>query len=255
MTYGLAPIRRIVDAILEAGQEVQLHIHPNWAAARAGDRGRVQVRHQLNDYAPDEQRALIEGATALLVAAGAPEPIAFRAGSYAADDHTLAALKSLGFEYDSSHNGAHQPRLSRIGLPAEWIAPVTREVVEVPVTLIQDAPGSLRTMQVCALSAGEMRGALEHAAREDHAAVTIVSHSFELATRDGTRPNAVHVRRFDALCATLDEMRDALPTTHFTDRPVLPLGREDRPLAPRKLRTRWRQAEQLWSNWVEERAA
>ena len=108
---------------------------------------------------------------------------------------------------------------------------------------------------VATLSAAEARAALEHAAREGHAAVTIVSHSFELANRAGTRPNAVHVRRFEALCETLAEMRDALPTMHFVDRPALALDRDDAPLAPSALRTRRRQLEQLWSNWVEERAA
>lgn len=255
MTYGLDPIRRIVDTVLDAGQEVQLHIHPNWTAARAGDRGRVEVRHELNDYRYAEQLALIAGAAALLEAAGAPRPVAFRAGSYAADDDTLAALAEVGFAYDSSHNGACQPWPSRVGLPARWIAPVKRGVVEVPVTLIEDAPGRLRTAQICALSQGEMRAALEHAAANGHAAVTLVSHSFELANREGTRPNAIHVRRFDALCRTLARMRDVLPTVHFADRPRLPLTQDDAPLGPNALRTRWRQAEQLWSNWVEERAA
>ena len=53
----------------------------------------------------------------------------------------------------------------------------------------------------------------------------------------------------------LAERREAMPTTHFADRPPLALDRDDRPLGPSGLRTRWRQAEQLWSNWVEERAA
>jgi hypothetical protein len=84
--------------------------------------------------------------------------------------------------------------------------------------------------------------------------VTIVSHGFELANRQGNRANAVHVRRFEALCATLDAMRDALPTCHFGDRPPLALGQDDRPLARDPIRRGLRQAEQLWSNWVEERA-
>jgi hypothetical protein len=53
----------------------------------------------------------------------------------------------------------------------------------------------------------------------------------------------------------LAERRGALETAHFADRPEMALGRADRPLAPSVLRTRLRQAEQLWSNWVEERAA
>ena len=85
--------------------------------------------------------------------------------------------------------------------------------------------------------------------------MTIVSHSFELANRAGTRPNHVHLRRFEALCAALDARRDLLPTRCFADTPPLPLDRADQPLGPHRLRTGWRQAEQLWSNWVEERAA
>jgi hypothetical protein len=255
LVFGLAPIRRMIDAILGAGQEIQLHLHPHWTAARSDDAGASHGRFQLYEHSYGEQLALIEGATGLLVAAGAPPPIAFRAGSYAANDDTLAALATLGFAYDSSHNGAEAPGGSRISLPARQIAPVSRELVEVPVTVIEDSPGSLRTFQLCALSAGEAYDALEHAAVSAHAAVTIVSHGFELANRAGTRANMVHVRRFEALCTLLREMRDVLPTTQFAGRPALALGQDDQPLGPDALRTRWRQAEQLWSNWVAERVA
>jgi len=254
LIFGLEPTRRIVETILDAGQEVQLHLHPNWAGAKAGDHGNSHSRFELIDYGLEEQRDLIAGASDLLVAAGAPRPIAFRAGSYGANDDTLRVLAGLGFAYDSSHNGAEPD--SKIGLAATHIAPVRREgLIEVPVTLIEDRPGALRNFQICALSAGEMHAALEHAVDADHAAVTIVSHGFELANRAGTRPNAVHVRRFDALCELLQERAATLPTTHFADRPALRLGQADAPLAPNALRTRWRQAEQLWSNMVEERAA
>lgn len=253
LTYGLDLVRRMVDSVLSAGQEVQLHLHPNWSAARPGDRGEVQVRFELCDYSIDEQRGLIAGAADLLVAAGAPRPIAFRAGSYAANDDTLAVLAELGFHYDSSQNGAFQPWPSKIGLDARRIAPVRREVIEVPVTVIEDAPGSLRTAQICALSTGEMRAMLDHAATRAHVAVTIVSHSFELANRAGRRANAVHVRRFDALCAMLADRRDTLPTRWFSDLPDLALDGQDEPLGRNAVRRRWRQAEQLWSNWVEER--
>jgi hypothetical protein len=254
LVFGLEPTRRIVATILEAGQEVQLHLHPNWAGAKADDQGASHGRFELVDYTLEEQRDLIAGATDLLVAAGAPRPIAFRAGSYGANEDTLRALAGLGFAYDSSHNGAEPD--SAIGLAATHIAPVRRGgLIEVPVTLIEDRPGALRNFQICALSAGEMHAALDHAVHEDHAAVTIVSHGFELANRAGTRPNAIHVRRFEALCALLQDCASALPTVHFADRPALRLDQADVPLAPNALRTRWRQAEQLWSNMVEERAA
>jgi peptidoglycan/xylan/chitin deacetylase (PgdA/CDA1 family) len=256
MVFGLEPMRRVVDAILDAGQEVQLHLHPNWAGAKAGDKGASHARFELIDYTLEEQQALISGARDLLLAAGAPMPVAFRAGSYGANDDTLRALSALGFVYDSSHNGSEHPWPSAIDLPVRQIAPVMREgLVEVPVTVIEDRPGGLRNFQICALSAGEMRAALDHALDQDHAVVTIVSHGFELANRGGTRPNGVHVRRFEGLCELLAERRYVLPTMHFADRPGLRLDRDDAPLSPHPLRTRWRQAEQLWSNMVEERAA
>lgn len=252
--FGMDPIRRMVETILTAGQEVQLHLHANWTGATRGDRGATFGHFALYRYSLAEQVDLLVQARDLLIAAGAPAPIAFRAGSYAANDDTLTALASLGFVYDSSHNGAEAPAMSQIGLSPRQVAPIERGVIEVPVTVIEDSPGRLRTFQLCALSVGESYDALEHAAVSGHAAVTIVSHGFELANRRGTRPNAVHVRRFKSLCANLEEMRSVLPTMHFADRPELPLDRADAPLAPDRLRKRWRQAEQLWSNWVAERA-
>ncbi|MGN7159952.1 polysaccharide deacetylase [Sphingomonas sp. SAFR-052] len=253
--YGMAAIAPTVEAILAAGQEVQLHLHPNWAGAALADRRRAHV-FELVDLSRQEQQDLLGEARDLLGAAGAPDPVAFRAGSYSANDVTLDALAALGFAYDSSHNGAHHPWPSMIALLPDVIAPVAhRGLIEVPVTTIAMPGGGRRHFQICALSAAEMRAALAHAAAQNHAAVTIVSHGFELANRSGTRANAVHVRRFEALCRTLAKHADRLPTTHFRDRPALRLGQDDRPLPASALRTRWRQAEQLWSNWIEERAA
>lgn len=252
MLFGPEPMKRIVGAILEAGQEVQLHLHPNWAEVAVGS---SPSRFELVDFSEDEQRGLIFAASELLEAAGAPQPVAFRAGSYSADDATLRALATLGIRYDSSHNGAEHPWPSNISLPVRQIAPLPHQgVIEVPVTVIEDRPGALRNFQICALSVSEMQAALNHAARHQHAAVTIVGHSFELANRAGTRPNAVHVRRFDALCALLEASAAILPTTHFADAKLV-LGQEDEPLGPSTLRTGWRYAEQLWSNLIAERAA
>lgn len=256
MVFGLDAIRPIIDLILAAQQDVQLHLHPNWAGARRDDAGASHGRFELIDYTLDEQRALIAGARDLLKACGAADPVAFRAGSFAANDDTLRALAELGFRYDSSHNGADAPWPSAIGLSSRHIAPVMRcGVREVPVTLIEDTPGHLRQFQVCAVSQGEARAALEHALAERHEAVTIVSHGFELANRTGSRANGVHVARFDALCAMLADARETLPTTLFRDLPEFAGSGEPTLLGPNALRTCWRQAEQLWSNWIEERAA
>ncbi|WP_085808601.1 polysaccharide deacetylase [Sphingomonas sp. TZW2008] len=253
--YGIAPFERIVAAVLSAGQEVQLHCHPNWVGASLDDRA-AHGSFEMIDLSANAQREMLAEAAALLVNAGAPAPIAFRSGSYSANDDTLAALAANGITYDSSHNGAHHPWPSAIGLPPSRIAPVVRNgVIEVPVTVIEDRPGTWRNFQICALSADEMRAAIDHGIAHGHVATTIVGHSFELATRAGVAANRVHVPRFEALCALLATRRDVAPTAHFADRPPLPLDRDDRPLPASAWRRGKRQAAQLWSNLVAERAA
>ncbi len=253
--YGLDPFRRIVDAVLAAGQEVQLHLHPNWTGAARDDRG-AHASFELIDFSAHGQRELLREAAELLVAAGAPAPVAYRSGSYSANDDTLAALAANGIRYDSSHNGAHHPWPSAIGLPPSQIAPVARRgVIEVPVTVIEDRPGIWRNFQICALSTGEMRAALDHAIAKGHVATTIVGHSFELANRAGVAANSVHVTRFVQLCELLSARSNAAPTAHFADQPAMALDRSDAPLPASLWRRGRRQAEQLWSNLVAERAA
>jgi hypothetical protein len=243
----------MVEPILEAGQDVQLHLHPCWHnVARGQVDGGV---FELNAFEAEEQLDLIRAARDLLVQAGATEPIAFRAGGYAADSRTIGALRALGFAYDSSHNGCEHPDPSALPLAPSQIAPVELDgVVEIPVGQIEDSAGRLRHLQLCALSTEEMKAALLHASAEHHPVVTIVTHSFELATRGGERPNLTVCRRFERLCAFLAERRDELPTAWFSDLAGVPLGRAARPLPRRVVRTARRLVEQAWSNTVYERA-
>ncbi|HEY0411885.1 MAG TPA: polysaccharide deacetylase family protein [Allosphingosinicella sp.] len=209
--YGIEPVRRMVETVLARGQEVQLHLHPFWAAAS----GPV---FELTGLPESEQRAHVEQARALLTEAGAPPPTAFRAGSFGADDATLAVLARLGFRHDSSFNASHSPWPCAISLGARQNDPIRHcGVTEIPVSHIEDASGSLRHLQLCAVSWSELRQALAYAAAMRQQVATIVSHSFEIATRDGLRPNSGVQRRFERLCAWLAEQRDALPTCHFAD--------------------------------------
>ncbi len=248
--FGIEPLKAMVAPILEAGQSVELHLHPQWASL---ENGKPTRSFELIDYSEAEQRDLLERGIALLVEAGAAKPIAFRAGSYAANDATLRALSSLGVRYDSSHNGSAHPWPSMISLPIAAIAPAMHEgLTEIPVTTIAE-PAGLRHMQICALSYSEMCAALRHAADRAHPVVTIVGHSFELAARNGRRANRVHFGRFDKLCAFLDRNRDEMPTCSFADLKDLPLGFEAqafRNTLPQRLTRRVAQA---WSNFIEER--
>lgn len=248
--FGIEPIRRMIAPILEAGQSVELHLHAQWANLRDGA---PSGSFELIDYDEAQQRTYLEQGLALLMEAGAPPPAAFRAGSYSANDVTLRAAASVGLRYDSSHNGAAHPWPGAISLPVMAIAPVLHQgIIEIPVTVIADR-AKPRHFQICALSMSEMRAALRHAVRHDHPVVTVVGHSFELATRSGRAVNHVHRRRFDALCAFLGDNRDAMPTRTFAELDGLALDATASPLPNSRLRTHARQVEQLWSNLVEER--
>ena len=255
LVYGLEPIRRMIEPILAAGQEIQLHCHSFWWDL--ANFRQQQARFELTAFDAVEQRRLISVARDLLVEAGAPPPTAFRSGSYAANADTLAALAALGIAHDSSHNGAEHPWPSALPLDAHLVDPTpVLGVTELPVSQIRRRDGGLRPLQLCALSSEEMHAALRHAESNDHPLVTIVSHSFELASRDGRRVNRLVRRRFERLCAFLDAQRETLPTTTIGELPAFaPPAARSLPLPPQPLRTVRRIVEQGWGNAVYERPA
>ncbi len=223
--FGIDPIRQMVETIIEAEQEVQLHLHPMWEGANQDGTAADDTVFELIDHPAEKQRALIVQARDLLIEAGASDPIAFRSGSYAVNDDSLRMLAELGIRYDASHNGCEAPWPSGLSLPKRQVAPVDHEgVIEIPVSQLRTDMGGLRHMQVCAVSLPEMAYGLDHAIAKKHPIFMLVSHSFELATRDGLRPNPVIKRRFDKLCALLEKKAEQAPTAHFADLAPLPLG-------------------------------
>lgn len=253
LVYGIEPIGRMVEPILAAGQDVQLHLHPVWASVADGTT--EGEKFELTCFDAGEQLALLRTARDLLIEAGAPNPIAFRSGSYAADAGTLAALQALSLRYDSSHNGSYAPDPSALPLAASTLAPVDMGgVIEIPVTQIEDSAGRLRHLQLCALSSDEIEACLLHAESQGHPTAVLVTHGFELASRDGKRANRALCRRFERLCAFLAAHADTLPTAHFGDLAGIELGAEAKPLPASSLRRVRRLAEQAWSNALYERA-
>ena len=253
--FGLDWLRRTVDAILAGGHEVQLHIHTEWLPYI--ERSPVDERRGTNMHAFDlaDQTRLVEFATDLLVAAGAPRPNAFRAGNYGADDNTLRALAANGIAYDTSFNPSQRGPSRRIDLPVSQTEPVERHgVTEVPISAITEWSGRLRHAQLCAVSGWELASGLRNAVRQRQTAFTTVLHSFELLSRDRLRANRTTVARFDRLCALLADLREAAPTSGFHDAPPLRTAAPmPRPVAANPLRTAHRMAEQLVSTLLYEK--
>lgn len=257
LVHGADFLVPIVTEIVGRGHEVQLHIHSEWlqwidASPVAGRQG-----HNIGDFSLADQTVLLGLARLLLEQAGAPPITAFRAGNFGANDDTMRALAAVGIAWDSSVNPAYLGEQGcRIGLPPSLIGATRRcGTAELPVSGIADRPGGFRPAQVCAMSTAEMRAGLAHAVREQHDAYVVVTHSFEMLSRDRMRPNHAVIARFEALCALAERM-DGMVAAGFND---LSLEIADKPAraqtraAPSHVRTGLRMAQQAWATWRYER--
>ena len=211
-----ALLREWVSAVQQHGQEVQLHVHAEWAqylgiAPQAGTSG-----FNLFQYRRDDQKRLIGMALENLLGAGAHPVTAFRAGNYSASDETLEIVAELGLRWDSSYNRLYLDRECKLSPAPRHNMPFRRgNCAVLPVTGFIDGLGKLRHAQLCACSAREMRQATSNAARAGMPAFVIVSHSFELLAENGERRSRTIVRRWDALLKFLSQNRAAMPTTGF----------------------------------------
>lgn len=222
--FGLESLATIVGLIQQAGQEVQLHLHPEWT-----DEARMPLlpnvtgkRQHLSYYSREEQTALLGHGLRMLNEVGAMTPSAFRSGSFACNEDTFAAVAANGLRFDSSINrtlpvsvpGEVQP--SSAGLCEPF---VTNGLEIYPMTILRDGFGRLRHAQVGACSAGELVDAMQCAHTDGWPSFVALSHNFELMVPDKTRPDPVVVRRFEAICSFLGRNRAILPTVGFNDLP------------------------------------
>jgi hypothetical protein len=253
LVYGADVVARIVAQIVERGHEAQLHLHPEWLAWAKDQPVGDQRGRSIGDFMLEDQITLIALAHQYLIDAGAPPPTAFRAGNYGANDDTLRALASLGIGYDASFNATYLGNPCHIGLSRDQIDPVERlGVIEVPVSAIEDRPGHLRHAQICALSNQEIAQALGHAAATQRPALTIVTHSFEMMSRDRKRPNRTVMKRFETMCRTIAD-HPALSSAGFNDLDLRPATTPPSRLGPNFARTGRRVVEQAFATLAYER--
>ena len=249
LIWGTEAIADVVGPIAARGHDVQLHLHTEWLelAGSANPLG-TQTGGNLRDFGFEQQCTLIGYARRVLIAAGAPAPVAFRAGNYGANDDTLRALAELGIAFDTSHCPGIALSDCHISLGAD-----DRQVqrhcgtIEVPIGCIAAPGGALRHFQLTALTDAELLAALRHAVRERQQQMTLVSHSFELLSRDRQRANRIVERRFERLCAGLAHVAGLTSATYAQRPPQIELT-APAPLPHSPLRTLRRMAEQALGN-------
>ncbi len=211
--FGLAALSEIVHMIQEAGQEVQLHAHPEWVRHASRPLIDTGERFIFRDFSDEEQSRLIEVALSNLTDAGAKKVRAFRAGSFQANAGTLRAVRNAGLPMDSSFKlGTTLDRESRIVVDR---CSLIDGVVEYPLSVFHDWPGHRRHLQIGSCSSRE----LAHVLRRAHAcgweSVVILSHSVEMMNRDRSKPDSVVLRRFERFCRFLADSSRDLRTSGF----------------------------------------
>lgn len=246
---GIEPLTKLVQLIQSYGQEVQLHLHPEWVPLSSGlsvpDRG-----HLLTFYNQDEQCKLIETAANNLLKAGATAPIAFRAGDYAANLDTLKALARVGFQFDTSYNFPYLHSTCKIEQDRTlWQAANIHDVWEFPVSCYRDYPGHFRHCELAACSVGEIDASLKSALDNLWSTYVFVSHSFELINNRRSPapvgPKWRVVRRFENLCKLLSSLarKGTVTTRGFADLQPTPLP-DAGPIAGSLTHYAWRNIEQ-----------
>lgn len=204
--FGTEHLEVIVHLILEAGHEIQLHLHPEWT-----DEVKIPIikncavkRQHLSYYTLDEQCALIAYGKEMLEAAGSGKVNAFRSGSFAANRDTFEALRRNAILLDTSLNSCHLISAPDLRGEHSFREPfVVQGVTTYPVTVMKDGFGLDRPAQIGACGFNEMREALLSAHTIGTGDFVVVSHNFEMLKPDSSKPDWIVVKRFEHICAFL----------------------------------------------------
>lgn len=227
--FGPDPMGKIAREIYEAGQDVQLHLHPCWGYFR-----HPQWREALREQKPndnmagrtaEEAEALIREGVHTFVQWRLPRPVALRTGNLQVDRNVYVAMKRIGV-----------PIASNIG--AGWWRPadptllyysnpcLIEDIVEFPILTYLGFPVRMMQYQkiltIAGVSWSEMQILLWKARKAGVGAVTILTHPTEyiLGTNDaftGAQKNKVTQARLQKLCAFLSAHRDEFEVSTLGD--------------------------------------
>lgn len=221
--FGVEHLAIIVKLIQDAGQEIQLHLHPEWTDEAKGEallENATIKRQYLTQYSADEQRTLIQHGLRLLDEAGCIPPVAFRAGGFSCNQDTFPSVAANGLKFDSSIN----PQMQE-SQPGNYAPPdanlyeiFTRDALTlIPMSSFCDGFGRHRHAQIGACSASEITQALEDAVRKGWHTFVLLSHGFELMIPNRSTPDYFVEKRFIKICQFLADNQKTMPTVHFAD--------------------------------------
>ncbi|HBS25758.1 MAG TPA: hypothetical protein DD827_01305 [Gammaproteobacteria bacterium] len=211
-SFGRYGLQEVCGNILARGHDVQLHAHPRQRVADWKSRGLEPAPDRMHEYSQDEQRDLLAEGIDLLTQASVPrgEIVAFRAGHFAANDATHAAMADVGLKISSNYNPCYRSNNEcQLSDPQSASSLYQSEsgTWELPISNIRNGKG-YRHLQITALSAAEITAYLDQAQRSGVSDAVIVTHSFEQfylqqVTPPRGRINSINAARLSAVCRFL----------------------------------------------------
>jgi len=213
--------------LVDRGQDVQLHIHPNHWHWGLKQRGRpFDFTDAFAECSAEEQVQLVAEGCDRLERWTGRRPVAFRAGNMAMSEAALPPLAEAGIRIDSSYTFPYAGGQCRFRPAApyngsRWYG----EVLEVALSGFTQRrfPGLHRAkpLDVGGIAFAEMREAILRITQAG-ADACLILHSFSLfkvrnRQYDGGRPDRVVTGRFRRLCRWLADVRDTIPTYTFSD--------------------------------------
>lgn len=248
--FGSGPLQEIVGLLQDQGHELALHLHTEWVdeANEPLLENVTQKMQHLMYFDRADQATLLKKGRAMLQAAGVQDITSFRAGSFAFNADTLAALGDVGIPVDASYNATLFGPQSGVATGTNLTRPTSfDQVVEYPMTVFDDRVKGLRHAQVTSCSLAELQHILWQSVEQEAGACVLLSHNFEMLAPSKQKADPIVVKRFEKFCGFLARNRDTFNTTTFADADyasVPPLQGEQPCVQSNRLRTAGRFAEQ-----------
>ena len=166
----------------------------------------------------------------LLRQAGCDYINAFRAGTFGANDQTLAAVENNKIAIDSSYNYCmEQCEITGFN---DIQQPIRHDgIIEAPMSTFTDGLQHRRHAQLTACSYAELKASLNQAHNQQWNTYVLLSHSSELLKPKSNKYDQVVVRRFEKLCAYLANNTHQFITSSFADLQI-----DNVPLHPTQLK-------------------
>ena len=220
--FGEGVMARYVNDLTDAGQDVQLHVHPCWLSFRNG-------LPDMDNFVSDECAShplerLVEffgRGKAQLKRWTGEEPVALRTGSFSTSRAVFKAMRQVDLSVASNICVGYAPPAEPDLRFASGVHDV-EGVLEFPVTCFRDmgprGRGAYRGMQVNACGRWELKALLDAAHRESYPYVIIATHPFEFVKRDSFRykkigRNGINQSRLEWLCSYLAMSPDRFEVT------------------------------------------